>query len=105
VENAVRSILSAADAFLITPALTQGAALAHAHPASAIPLADSSETTAPKDVSITFTEALQPRFSSIQVQNAAGLYVDDGASRLAPDNTKHFRVGLKPLTPGVYTVI
>jgi methionine-rich copper-binding protein CopC len=34
-----------------------------------------------------------------------GQHVDDDAPHVARDNAKHFSVGLKPLTPGVYRVI
>jgi methionine-rich copper-binding protein CopC len=82
-----------------------GAALAHADLASADPAADATVKTAPTAISITFTEEVEPKFSSIQVLDAEGKRVDDGKAHTAPDNEKLLSVGLKPLAPGTYMVI
>ena len=79
-----------------------GPALAHAFLQSATP-AVGSTVAAPSEVEITFTEGVEPRFSSIAVQDAAGgsvtagtVHPAGGAARLA--------VALKPLPPGTYQV-
>jgi methionine-rich copper-binding protein CopC len=82
-----------------------GTALAHADLASADPAAGASVKTAPTTISITFTEEVEPKFSSIEVLDANGKRVDDGAAHTAPDNEKLLSVGLKPLAPGTYKVI
>ena len=82
-----------------------GAALAHADLASADPAAGATVKTAPTTISITFTEEVEPKFSSIEVQDAKGTRVDAGKAETAPDNAKLLSVGLKPLAPGTYKVI
>jgi methionine-rich copper-binding protein CopC len=54
---------------------------------------------------ITFTEPLEPRFSSLQVVDSAGARVDTGGAQTAPDDGRVFSTQLKPLPPGVYKVI
>jgi methionine-rich copper-binding protein CopC len=82
-----------------------GSAFAHADLASAHPPANGMVATAPTEVSITFTEDVEPKFSDIQVLDAEGKRVDEGAAHTAPDNDKLLSVGLKPLTAGTYKVI
>jgi len=90
---------------LMTVALTPAGALAHAHLRSAIPAAGSTVSPAPKEVVLSFTEKLEPKFSSIEVRDAKGAAMQDGAaSGDAADATK-LRVALKPLPPGTYKVI
>ena len=81
-----------------------GAAYAHAHLHSATPAVDSTVQASPPDVAITYTEGVEPRFSTIEVQDAAGKRVDKHDAHVASGNDKVFSVGLPPLAPGVYTV-
>ena len=81
-----------------------GAAFAHAHLRSATPAVDSTVATAPRDVAITFSEAVEPAFSSIEVQDGAGKRMDDGKPHTAPTDGKILSVGLTALPPGTYTV-
>jgi len=87
---------------LILPALLLGAAAAyaHAHLERASPAPDSTVPTAPPEVTIWFTQQLEPAFSSAQVSDAAGARVDEGAR---VDGTQ-MHVALKPLPPGAYKV-
>jgi methionine-rich copper-binding protein CopC len=82
-----------------------GSALAHADLASADPAAGATVKTAPTEISITFTEEVEPKFSTIQVLDGGGKRVDDGKAHTAPDNAKLLSVGLKPLAPGTYKVM
>ena len=82
-----------------------GAALAHADLASADPAAGATVKTAPTAISITFTEAVEPKFSSIEVLDATGSRVDEGKAQTAAGNEKLLSVGVKTLTPGTYKVI
>ncbi len=82
-----------------------GSALAHADLASADPAAGATVKTAPTEISITFTEEVEPKFSDIQVLDAGGKRVDDGKAHTAPDNEKLLSIGLKVLAPGTYKVI
>jgi methionine-rich copper-binding protein CopC len=64
-----------------------------------------STVPAPKAVDITFTEGVEPAFSSIVVKDAKGQRVDNGDLHSASADGPGLEVGLKPLTPGTYTVI
>ena len=95
-----RRRLVLAAAALMSPAST---ASAHARLRSAAPAPGEILITAPKAVSIVFSEALEPKFSRIEVSNAAGSRVDDGAAHSGADATT-LVVALKPLPPGDYKV-
>ena len=84
-------------------AVLPGGASAHAFLAKAVPGVGSTVASAPAELSIDFTEGVEPAFSHIEVSDAGGARVDRndvhaeaGGSRLA--------VGLKPLPPGRYRV-
>ena len=80
--------------------------VAHAHAMldHASPAVGSTVATAPKQITITFTEKLEAKFSSIEVQNAQGAAVQAGKATLGESATD-LRVPLKPLPPGTYKVI
>lgn len=80
-------------------------AFAHAHLDRAMPAPASVQATPPKDVTIWFTETLEPKFSTIEVRDAKGVAMQAGPATLAPDNTAQLRVPLKALGPGTYKVI
>jgi methionine-rich copper-binding protein CopC len=80
-------------------------AFAHAHLQSANPAAGDTVTAAPADLTCNFTEALEPKFSQLEVQDASGKRVDAGDMHLAPGNAKQMMLGLPKLGAGVYTVI
>lgn len=80
-------------------------AYAHAHLDHASPAPGSVLAAAPKEVAIWFTEALEPKFSTIEVRDAAGAAMQAGPATLAADNTALLQVTLKPLPPGTYKVM
>jgi len=61
-------------------------------------------TTAPDRVQLWFNEAIEPKFSSVSVWDAAGQQVDVGDARVEPEDPKRLSVGLKPLARGAYRV-
>jgi copper resistance protein C len=61
-------------------------------------------TTAPDRVQLWFNEAIEPRFSSVTVWDAAGQRVDVGDARVEPEDPKRLTVGVKPLGRGAYRV-
>ena len=95
----------AAACFAALLLLGPGRADAHAHLDHASPAVGGAVATAPKEVVLWFTEALEPAFSSIVVQDANDAAVQDGTASLDPGNTAELRVALKPLPPGTYKVI
>ncbi len=88
-------------AFLLSPLSAQ----AHAHLDHAMPAPNSVQGQAPKEVTIWFTEALEAKFSTIEVRDSKGVPVQAGKAALAPGNTAQLRVPLKELAPGTYKVI
>ena len=82
-----------------------GAAHAHAHLRTAAPAVGGTVQASPPEVAITFTEGVEPRFSTIEVQDAAGRRVDKDDAHTAPADNKVFSVGLPQLAPGTYTVV
>lgn len=79
------------------------AAEAHARLKSASPAPGSMIDEMPTEVPIVFSEALEPKFCSIAVSNAAGAHFEDGAAHAGAD-AKTLVVKLKALPPGDYTV-
>lgn len=74
---------------------------AHASLDRTEPRAGSTVETAPREITLWFTENLEPAFSTIDVRDADGARVDQGKAQV---NETIMRVGLKPLPPGTYKV-
>jgi copper resistance protein C len=87
-------------ALLVAPA----AASAHAMLDHAAPAVGSAVAAAPNEVVLSFTEKLEPKFSSIEVRDAKGAAMQTGKAALGGSSTE-LRVALKPLPPGTYKVI
>jgi hypothetical protein len=81
-----------------------GLAEAHARLKSATPAPGDMIDAPPTEVSITFSEGLEPKLSSIVVQDEQGHEVQAGAAFGGAD-AKVLVVKLKPLSPGNYKVI
>ncbi len=77
------------------------AAHAHAMLDHANPSVGGTVASAPREVSLTFTQNLESAFSSVQVTDGNGTRVDQGKAQVS-GNT--MRVGLKSLSPGTYRV-
>ena len=77
------------------------AAQAHAFLDHAEPRVGSTVPTAPREVSLSFTQNVEPAFSSVEVSDANGARVDLGKPSISAGV---MRVGLKPLSPGTYKV-
>jgi methionine-rich copper-binding protein CopC len=77
------------------------AARAHAFLDHAEPRVGSTVPTAPREVVLSYTQNLEPAFSSIEVSDANGARVDLGKPNI---NASTMRVGLKQLAPGTYRV-
>lgn len=86
-------------------ALLPIAAFAHARLDHASPAVGSTVTQPPTEISLWFTEALEAKFSTIEVRDAQGRSMQAGPATLARGNTAQLRVPLKPLPPGTYKVI
>ena len=77
------------------------AAEAHAFLDHAEPRVGSTVPTAPRELSLSFTQKLEPAFSSVEVSDANGARVDLGKPSIS---ASVMRIGLKQLSPGTYRV-
>lgn len=80
-------------------------AFAHAHLQSATPPANSTLRESPPTIEAIFTESLEPRFSTLTLEDAAGRVIATPASRVAEDNPRKLILALPSLSAGRYTVI
>lgn len=85
--------------------LAASPAFAHAHLRSAVPPPDATLAAAPPAIELTFTEDLEPRFSTLRLQDAAGQQIALPAAAVAGDNPRQLVVRLPALRPGTYTVV
>lgn len=92
----------------LTIALTLGLSVplaqAHAQLDRASPPVGGTVTTAPRAVTLTFSENVEPAFSSIRVEDVSGARVDQGKAQ-AGGARNMLRISVKPLAPGTYKVI
>ena len=95
--RSLRPVVLAAALFLST-----ASAWAHAHPKVMEPAANS-VGPAPAQISIRYTEGLEPKLSSIHVSGQSGDVVGKASVVDAADAT-HMTLALPPLKPGTYTV-
>jgi copper resistance protein C len=89
-----------------------GDAAAHAFLDHANPRVGAAVSAAPREVTVWFTQKLEPAFSALRVTNAAGQRVDTGGTRvngnvmsvtLRPGGTGTFRVDWKVLSVDTHT--
>src|SRR5262245_59285602 len=76
-------------------------AKAHAFLDHATPRVGTTVSTAPREVTLVFTQKLEPAFSGIKVTNAAGQRVDSGGTRV---NGSTMSVSLRGGGTGTYRV-
>jgi copper resistance protein C len=74
---------------------------AHAFLDHAEPRVGSTVPAAPRELSLSFTQKLEPAFSSVEVTDANGARVDLGRPSVS---ASVMRVRLKPLSAGTYRV-
>jgi copper resistance protein C len=94
----IRILLLVAVACLISVS-----AFAHATLDRASPPVGSEVSGAPASLSLTYTEPIEPLFSTVRVTDAKGQRVDSGKPTFKDDD-RMVEVPLKPLQPGVYSV-
>jgi methionine-rich copper-binding protein CopC len=97
--------LSTIAAFLIMALISAfagaPAARAHAFLDHASPLVGSTVASAPHEVVLTFTQSLEPAFSTVTVTDGSGAEVGQGKAQVS-GNT--MRIGIKAGGPGTYRV-
>jgi methionine-rich copper-binding protein CopC len=60
---------------------------------------------APSELTLSFTQNLEPAFSSVDVLDEKGAKVDKGNVQVDPNDGALLRVSLNPLPPGTYKVV
>jgi methionine-rich copper-binding protein CopC len=81
--------------------LTTGEAFAHAMLDHAEPRVGNKVATPPREVTLWFTQKLEPAFSTITVTNSAGQRVDAGKTRVSGNQMS---ISLRPAGTGTYHV-
>ncbi len=79
------------------------AAFAHAFLERASPAVGSEVSGSPPALNLTYTEPVEPLFSTIRVTDSSGIRVDEGKPATQADGLV-LSVKLKPLPAGVYAV-
>jgi methionine-rich copper-binding protein CopC len=80
------------------------AAFAHAFLDHAVPAVGSTVTTAPKEVQIFYTQAIEPAFSAATLSGSDGQTIATGPATIDPQNPMELVLKLPPLAPGHYKV-
>ena len=101
----IRSILLAGAALCAGLCADLSGAEAHAFLDRADPGVGATIKATPATVTLTFTEGLEPAFSSITVQGADGQRFDQGSAHTVDGDPTRFAVDVKPLPPGTYKVL
>jgi hypothetical protein len=78
---------------------------AHAFLERANPPVGSTIAASPPVLAITYTEGVEPLFSTIELHGPNGAAVSVGTPAVAPDNDRVLSIQLPKLPPGTYTVI
>ena len=78
-------------------------AFAHSKPKVMVPAANST-VSAPPTVSVIFTEALEPKFSSLSLTDEKGAVLSKTPSVVDPADHTRITLALPLLTPGTYYV-
>ncbi len=78
---------------------------AHAFLERAVPPVGGEVMGPPRQIVLTFSEGVEPLFSTIELHDPNGAVLQTGKPRSLPDNDRQLVVDLPPLPTGVYTVI
>jgi copper transport protein len=85
---------------LVLPA----AAFAHAALLRTVPQASVTVASSPKQIALTYSEAVEPRFAIVSVTDAAAHQENDGAPRRSPSNPDTLLIPIKHVPEGWYLV-
>jgi hypothetical protein len=79
-------------------------AFSHAFLNQAVPPVGGTVPASPKEIRLTFSEGVEPRFSGIDVASGDGRTIATGPAAVDPGNDKQLVLALPPLAPGRYRV-
>ncbi len=85
-------------------ALSPAAAKAHAMLLKSEPAVGNTVSPAPAQLTLHFSEGVEPSFSTVEVTDSTGARMDKPPPRTAPDDNETLIISLKPLSPGEYDV-
>ena len=88
----------------IAATLTAPLAAAHIAIKQTTPAADAMLAVAPPEILLTFTEKIEPAFSSASLKDARGADISAAKSRVDASDPATLRLAPPTLTPGVYGV-
>jgi copper transport protein len=91
--------------FLLVIAAGLRTVFAHALPVQSIPESNAILDTAPAQIEIFFSEAIEESFSSIKVFDTNGAQVDNNDTRLDLADPRHLSATIRSVPDGVYTVV
>lgn len=91
-------------AAMIAAGIMPEMALSHAFLSEAVPLVGGTVPAPPKEIRLTFTEAVEPSFSAIDLTTGEGRPIAIGRAVVDPGNDKQLVLALPPLAPGTYRV-
>jgi methionine-rich copper-binding protein CopC len=77
---------------------------AHAFLNQALPPVGAAVPASPKEIRLTFSEGVEPRFSGIELATSDGRPIATGPAATAPGDDKQLVVVVPPLAPGRYRV-
>jgi methionine-rich copper-binding protein CopC len=80
------------------------AALAHAFLNQAVPPVDGTVETSPKEIRLTFSEGVEPRFSGIELATSDGRAIATGPAIRDAGDDKQLVLAVPLLAPGRYRV-
>jgi methionine-rich copper-binding protein CopC len=83
---------------------TANIAFAHAHLDRSNPPVGGTVSSSPNEIVLTFTDQLEPAFSSADVRNEKGATMQSGKASVDGANRAQLRMPLKVLPPGTYKV-
>jgi copper resistance protein C len=89
---------------LVVLLLAPSIASAHAVLVRASPARRAVLATVPSRVELSFSERLEPAYSTVSVWSSADARVDDGKMVVGPDDPRRLSVGLSSVPRGTYTV-
>src|SRR5262249_38979251 len=79
-------------------------AFAHAVPVTSSPAPNAMLSEGPREITVRFSERVEPRASSLQVFDARGSRIDAGHAVVDTADPWLYRVTLQPLVAGVHTI-
>ncbi len=85
--------------------LPGGVAQAHAVMRRAFPPVGGTISASPPEIQLDFSEALEPRFSAIELHDATGARMDTGDTHSGNNDPKRLAVAVKKLSAGSYKVV